>query len=129
MGSLSKIYPNSAGIDIGSEKVFISVEDQPVRYFRTFTASYRELGAYLKEHSITHVAMEATGIYWVTLYDVLEEAGFDVSLFHEPTLAGSAFANPWGQRNGYHKGDTEWGKGCSNFVKLLHIRPYKTKRG
>jgi transposase len=80
MGSLSKIYPNSAGIDIGSEKVFISVEDQPVRYFRTFTASYRELGAYLKEHSITHVAMEATGIYWVTLYDVLEEAGFDVSL-------------------------------------------------
>ena len=80
MSSLSKIYPNSAGIDIGSEKVFVSVEDQQVRIFRTFTASYRELATYLKEYGIIHVAMEATGIYWVTLYDVLEEAGFDVSL-------------------------------------------------
>lgn len=80
MSSLSKIYPHSAGIDIGSEKVFVSVENQAVQHFRTFTASYRELGAYLKEHAITHVAMEATGIYWVTLFDILEEMGFDVTL-------------------------------------------------
>lgn len=80
MSTLSKIFPNSAGIDVGSEKVFVSVEDQQVRVFRTFTASYRELAVYLKGHGIVHVAMEATGIYWVTLYDVLEEAGFDVSL-------------------------------------------------
>ncbi|WP_165499813.1 hypothetical protein [Pedobacter frigidisoli] len=38
---LSKIYPNSAGIDIGSEKVYVSVENQSVRNFRTFTASYK----------------------------------------------------------------------------------------
>jgi transposase len=80
MSSLSKIFPNSAGIDIGSEKVFVSVEDQPVKNFRTFTASYRELAHYLKGFKITHVAMEATGIYWVTLYDILEEQGFDVTL-------------------------------------------------
>lgn len=80
MSSLSKIYPKSAGIDIGSEKVYVSVEDQPVRNFATFTASYRELSSYLKENSITHVAMEATGIYWITLYDVLESDGFDVTL-------------------------------------------------
>ncbi len=80
MSSLSKIFPNSAGIDIGSEKVFVAVENQPVKNFRTFTVSYRELSAYLKEKSVTHVAMEATGIYWVTLYDILEEAKFDVTL-------------------------------------------------
>jgi transposase len=80
MSSLSKIYPKSAGIDIGSEKVYVSVEDQPVRNFATFTASYRELSSYLEENSITHVAMEATGIYWITLYDVLESDGFDVTL-------------------------------------------------
>jgi len=80
MSSLSKIYPKSAGIDIGSEKVYVSVEDDLVRNFRTFTASYRELSIYLKEKSITHVAMEATGIYWITLYDILENDGFDVTL-------------------------------------------------
>ncbi len=80
MSNLSKIFPNSAGIDIGGEKVFAATEGQPVKSFRTFTASYRELGAYLKEYRVTHVAMEATGIYWITLYDILEEMGFDVTL-------------------------------------------------
>lgn len=80
MSSLSKIYPNSAGIDIGGEKVFVAIEGQPVRNFRTFTASYRELGEYLKACKITHIGMEATGIYWVTLYDILEDMGFDVTL-------------------------------------------------
>jgi len=80
MGNLSKIFPNSAGIDIGSEKVYVSIEDQPVRNYKTFTVCYRDLGNYLKENNITHVAMEATGIYWITLYDVLEEMGFDVTL-------------------------------------------------
>ena len=80
MSSLSKIFPNSAGIDIGSEKVFVAVEASDVRSYRTFTASYRELSSYLKEKGVTHVAMEATGIYWITLYDILEEEKFDVTL-------------------------------------------------
>lgn len=80
MSTLSKIYPSCAGIDIGSEKVYVSVENDSVRNFRTFTASYRELSNYLKEKSITHVAMEATGIYWITLYDILEQDGFDLTL-------------------------------------------------
>jgi len=80
MSSLSKIFPNSAGIDIGSEKVFVAVEESEVRSFRTFTASYFELSNYLKEKKVTHVAMEATGIYWVTLYDILEKDKFDVTL-------------------------------------------------
>lgn len=80
MSKLEKIIKNCAGIDIGSEKVFVSVENQPVRSFRTFTASYKELGVYLQDLGITHVAMEATGIYWITLYDMLEAMKFDVCL-------------------------------------------------
>ncbi|WP_366184979.1 transposase [Flavobacterium ovatum] len=80
MSSLEKIIKNCAGIDIGSEKVFVAIESEEVRSFRTFTRSYRELGIYLREHSITHVAMEATGVYWITLYDILEAMEFDVTL-------------------------------------------------
>ena len=80
MSELKKILNNTAGIDIGSEKVFVAVEGKPVRNFRTFTSSYNELGMYLKESGVKHVAMEATGIYWCTLYDILEQAKFDVCL-------------------------------------------------
>jgi transposase len=80
MGELKKILENTAGIDIGSEKVFVALEGKAVRNFRTFTSSYNELCAYLKENSIKHVAMEATGIYWCTLYDILEQEKFDVCL-------------------------------------------------
>jgi transposase len=77
---MEKIIKNCAGIDIGSEKVFVAIENQLVKSFRTFTASYRELGEYLKSNGITHVAMEATGVYWITLYDMLESMNFDVCL-------------------------------------------------
>lgn len=77
---MEKIITNCAGIDIGSEKVFVSIENQQVRSFRTFTSSYRELGNYLTEHGIKQVAMEATGIYWITLYDMLEQLKFKVAL-------------------------------------------------
>lgn len=80
MSSLKKILTDCAGIDIGSEKVFVAIEDQPVRSFRTFTAAYRELVEYLRIFKIKQIAMEATGVYWITLYDILEENGFEVTL-------------------------------------------------
>lgn len=80
MSNLSKILKNAAGIDIGSEKVFVSIENLPVRSFETFTSCYVLLSNYLKENGVTHVAMEATGVYWITLFDILESSGFDVYL-------------------------------------------------
>lgn len=77
---MEKIIKNCAGIDIGSEKVFVSIENQQVKSFRTFTSSYKELGNYLRLHGIEQIAMEATGIYWITLYDILEEMKFKVAL-------------------------------------------------
>lgn len=80
MSNLEKIIKNCVGIDIGSEKIFVAAEGHPVRSYRTFTASYKELVIDLKSKGMEHVAMEATGIYWITLYDILEASGFDVCL-------------------------------------------------
>jgi len=77
---MEKIRNNVAGIDIGAKKVFISVEGQPVVSYFTFTEDFLHLRDYLLKHKVETVAMEATGVYWVILYDILEEAGIDVWL-------------------------------------------------
>jgi transposase len=75
-----KIRKNAAGIDIGARKVFVFVEGQEVRSFFTFTEDFQLLAQYLLEHKVQTVAMEATGVYWAILYDILEEVGIDVWL-------------------------------------------------
>ena len=77
---MEKIRSNVAGIDIGAKKVFTSVENQPVVSHFTFTEDLLKLRDYLLKHNVETVAMEATGVYWVILYDILEEAGIDVWL-------------------------------------------------
>jgi transposase len=80
MGKLEKIHQKSAGIDIGSEEIFIALEGESVKSFGTFTESYYQAITYLKSFGITTVAMEATGVYWLSLYDMLEKAGIEVYL-------------------------------------------------
>lgn len=80
MSSLQKINPHCAGVDIGAESVFIGIEEAEVASFGTFTDDYLKVIAYLKEHNISAVAMEATGVYWITLFDMLEAAGISVTL-------------------------------------------------
>lgn len=77
---ISKIHPNAAGIDIGSEKIFIGIEDKEVKSFCTFTVDYLKAIEYLKENNITTVAMEATGVYWIALYDLIEQSGIEAYL-------------------------------------------------
>jgi transposase len=72
------MHEHAAGIDIGSDEVYVSVDGDTVKCFRTFTRSYRELLKYLRQHGITTVCMEATGVYWVSLYDLLEAAKIEV---------------------------------------------------
>jgi len=74
------IYNNAAGIDIGSTNIYIGMESSEVRVFGTFTGDFKRAGAYLVENKVTSVAMEATGSYWVVLYDILIEYGLDVWL-------------------------------------------------
>ncbi|MES2701687.1 MAG: IS110 family transposase [Bacteroidota bacterium] len=77
---MEKIHHHAAGIDIGSRKVFTGLQDSTVRCFETFTSDLELLRDYLLEHQVTTVAMEATGVYWYVLYDILLEAGLDVWL-------------------------------------------------
>ena len=77
---MEKIRANVAGIDIGAKKVFTAVEGQPVVSHFTFTEDFMVLRDYLLKHKVKTVAMEATGVYWVILYEMLEEAGIDVWL-------------------------------------------------
>ena len=42
----------------------------------------RRLSAWFKEKNVRHVAMEATGVYWIPLHDHLETERFEVTLFH-----------------------------------------------
>jgi transposase len=77
---MEKIRKNASGIDIGAKKVFVSVENQEVKSFYTFTEDFELLRDYLLKHEVKTVAMEATGVYWSILYDILVEAGIDVWL-------------------------------------------------
>lgn len=74
------IRKNAGGIDIGAKKVFVSVEGQEVKSFYTFTEDLEQARDYLLKFKIETIAMEATGVYWNILYEILEEAGIDVWL-------------------------------------------------
>lgn len=78
------LYPNAAGIDIASREHYVAVnpdaDPHPIRSFGTFTEDLHAIADWLLQCRVSTVAMEATGIYWVSLYLVLEEAGIPVIL-------------------------------------------------
>src|SRR5215212_3817977 len=76
--NLNVINRNAGGIDIGTESIFVSIPDLPVKSFPTFTSTLIEACNYLKQNNITTVAMEATGVYWIPLYDLLEKNNIEV---------------------------------------------------
>src|SRR6516162_7172470 len=82
--SLEVVHPDAAGIDIGNECHYVAVppgrDAEPVRRFGCTTAELKEMAAWLKRCGIRTVAMQSTGVYWIPVYDVLEEAGLEVYL-------------------------------------------------
>ena len=83
-GKLQIVNRLAAGIDIGTRSIFVAVDsscsDITVREFSSFTDDLHNLAAWLKSCRITTVAMEATGVYWIPLYELLESKGFEVVL-------------------------------------------------
>jgi transposase len=82
--TLEVVHPNAAGIDIGNQSHYVAVppdrDSQPVRRFGCTTAELREMAGWLKQCGIRTVAMQSTGVYWIAVYDILEEAGLEVYL-------------------------------------------------
>ena len=81
---MSQVNLNAAGIDVGASSHFVAVPEdrweQPVREFEAFTAELHRLADWLTECGVETVAMESTGVYWIPLFAVLEERGFEVML-------------------------------------------------
>src|SRR5215470_3369522 len=82
--SLEVVHPDAAGIDIGNESHYVAVpstrDSQPVRRFGCTTGELKAMAEWLKQCRIRTVAMQSTGVYWVAVYDILEQAGFEVYL-------------------------------------------------
>jgi transposase len=74
------VHDHAAGIDIGAAKIFVSPDGQEVESFDTFTSGYYQCAEYLQQKGIKEVAMEATGVYWMALYAMLESCGIKVCL-------------------------------------------------
>lgn len=73
--------PHAAGIDIGDTLHCVAINDgkggYEVKTTSAFTCDLKEIVDYLKSNGVTTAAMESTGVYWLPLYLMLEEAGIE----------------------------------------------------
>lgn len=78
------LNPNAAGIDIGSTEHWVAVpserDKENVKCFSAFTCDLHQIARWLQKCKIKTVAMESTGIYWLNLFLLLEDYGFEVYL-------------------------------------------------
>lgn len=92
---LEVVHPQAAGVDVGNSAHYVAVrpdrDPEPVRRFECFTADLHRLADWLQSCGVKTVALQSTGVYWIPLYDILEERGFEVYLVnarHTKNLPG-----------------------------------------
>ena len=108
---LSQLNLTAAGIDVGASRHFVAVPadraEQPVREFEAFTADLYRLAEWIAECGVGTVVMESTGVYWIPLFGVFEERGFQVMLVDyiktEEAARGAS-------QSGYGRGPWGWGR-------------------
>lgn len=81
---LKQINPDAAGVDIGTEELYACIpsdrDHEFVRRFLTFTEDIEAMAQWFIQCGIKSVAIEATGVYWIPVYDILEKVGLTVML-------------------------------------------------
>jgi transposase len=79
-----QMFPDTAGIDVGSAHHSVSVpadrDLKPIQEFSAMTCGLEAIAAWLRACRIRRVAMESTGVYWIPLFELLSERGFEVTL-------------------------------------------------
>jgi len=84
LSNLTIQNPNAAGIDVGSKEQWVAVNpdlhEKPIRCFESFTRDLHELADWLIACNVNTVAMESTGVYWIPLFQILDERGLEVLL-------------------------------------------------
>ena len=77
---LDVVHRNAAGIDVGNEEHYVAIaptqDEVPVQRFNCFTTELIRMAVWLEGGQT--VAMQSTGVYWIPLYDILEEHGIEV---------------------------------------------------
>jgi transposase len=84
LDALKQINLDAAGVDVGDSEMYVAVpegrDESSVRVFGTFTRDLAAIAQWLKQCKVTTVAMESTGVYWIPLFEVLVDHGFEVLL-------------------------------------------------
>ena len=79
---LSPVHPAAAAIDVGAALHVAAVgpdrDKEPVRTFQTFTDDLHRLADWFAQCGIRTVVMESTGVYWIPVFEILEQRGFEV---------------------------------------------------
>ncbi len=87
---MSKVNPNAAGVDIGADEIVVCVAAnesvQLVQGFGNYTVDLHAIADWLAEHKVETVAMESTGVYWIPLFEALEQRGFECLLISSRSL-------------------------------------------
>jgi transposase len=84
--ALRPIHPNGAAVDVHDGSHFVAVppgrdsEGKDIREFTAFTADLHRIVAWLRSCRVQRVVMESTGVYWIPLFELLEQEGFEVAL-------------------------------------------------
>jgi len=93
--ALEIVHPEAAGIDVGGSEHWVAIspdrDPEPVRRFGCFTADLREMARWLIGKGVQSVAMQSTGVYWMPVFEVLEQNGLEVYLVnarHTKNLPG-----------------------------------------
>ena len=98
----SVFQPHAAGIDIGAREIYVAVpadrDDHPVRKCETFTGDLHQMAEWLVSCGVTTAAMESTGVYWIPIYDVLEQHGIQPCLVNPRNMK-----NVPGKRTDFHE--------------------------
>ena len=82
--ALEIVHPDAAGVDVGGSEHWVAIrpdrDPEPVRCFGCFTADLREMARWLVEKGVRSVAMQSTGVYWMPVFEILEQQGLEVYL-------------------------------------------------
>jgi len=112
---LSVVYPNAAGLDIGKEEILVAVpadrDEHPVRNYATFMPDLQALADWLQSCQIDTVTMEATWVYWIPIYELLEQCGIRCVL-----IKATHFKRVPGRKSDVH--DCQWLQQCHSFGLL-----------
>lgn len=85
------INPRAAAADVGSESIYVSIAGESPQNFGTVTRELKRLRDYLLDQKVNAFAMEFTGVYWMPLYELLEQTQIEVCLVngaHVKSLPG-----------------------------------------